>query len=213
MARRKPSYPAGFYVYQLVDPRTCAPFYVGKGQRDRAWHHERDARAGKKTGNVRKNERIAEIVGDGQSVTVEIIRVFDNELDALDLEYLLIEENPTFTNIAAGWAGQRPEVVERRRQRYLRKRADLLERRFEARREALHKYRGADKHRDEIDSWVDGVKSSAIEPVLSLPPPNRIKPIPKPDAEKRCRKRPSKRVRPKSKGHLIDPSRLPSVPF
>ncbi len=35
-----------WYVYELIDPRTKKPFYVGKGKKDRIDQHERDAAKG-----------------------------------------------------------------------------------------------------------------------------------------------------------------------
>lgn len=50
VSSRRP--PPGFYVYRLLDPRTGLVFYVGKGQRFRAWHHQRAAAAGRVHANT-----------------------------------------------------------------------------------------------------------------------------------------------------------------
>lgn len=157
---------AGFYVYCLVDPRTSLPFYVGKGQRDRAWQHEKQFRSGKLTSNPRKCAKIAEIVAAGFGVEVKVVRRFKSEVDALDLEYVMVEESPTLTNIQVGGCGLSPAALERRARRrkeiYLKKRAALIERRYEKHRQELHTARGAEHHREEIDAWVDAVKRGDI---------------------------------------------------
>jgi hypothetical protein len=35
-----------WYVYELIDPRTNRPFYVGKGSGNRIDHHEKEADKG-----------------------------------------------------------------------------------------------------------------------------------------------------------------------
>ncbi len=72
-------YPVGFYVYQLVDPRDDKAFYAGKGQRGRAWDHERNVRSGKPGANPRKNGIIAEIIAAGLSVKIQIVATYDLE--------------------------------------------------------------------------------------------------------------------------------------
>jgi hypothetical protein len=68
-----------YYVYQLTDPRTGRPFYVGKGKNRRAWWHVETARKGRSTGNRAKETRIADIHAAGLEVTVEITEWFDSE--------------------------------------------------------------------------------------------------------------------------------------
>lgn len=169
--------PIGFYVYRLVDPRNGLPFYVGKGQNSRAWQHEKCFRAGKPSGSERKNAKIADIISAGLSVDVEIVGVFDDEVDALDLEFLLVEESPTLTNVMVGGAGtgrlDSPLRAERRRRVYAEKRARLLrerDRRLEAaaksrfteRCKSLYSARGADLHQAEIDAWLETLPSVAV---------------------------------------------------
>lgn len=55
--------PSGFYVYELIDPRTDWVFYVGKGQGRRAWQHEQAVRRGDLSKNARKSAVISEIIG------------------------------------------------------------------------------------------------------------------------------------------------------
>lgn len=189
----EPSGPNGFYVYQLVDPRTSLPFYVGKGQRDRAWQHEKQFRAGKLTSNPRKCAVIAEIVALGLSVEVKIVRRFESEVDALDLEYLMVEENPTLTNIQVGGAGLSPAALERRARRrrelYLAKRAGLLEQQVENKRKKLLAVRGAARYTEEINGWVDSLKDKGA--LLRLGVLNRSGRVSKTDLAKFRASRPT----------------------
>src|SRR5262249_45916088 len=57
----------GFYVYLYVDPRTNEPFYVGKGQGDRALAHLRD------TSESLKVARIKEIQALGLEPRIDIL--------------------------------------------------------------------------------------------------------------------------------------------
>lgn len=97
--------PGGFYVYQLADPRTDLPFYVGKGQRFRAWAHEISVRQGDLKGNARKVAKIQEIIARGDTVMVQIVACYDLESDALDHEFRLVDADPTLTNIMPGGIG------------------------------------------------------------------------------------------------------------
>lgn len=88
-----------FYVYQLVDPRTDAPFYIGKGQKSRAWSHLRG-----KSHNPAVNERTAELASVGEEVRVEIVRRFDTDSEAIDFEATLICATEGLVNVLArGW--------------------------------------------------------------------------------------------------------------
>src|SRR5690348_9647048 len=53
-----------FYVYQLIDPRDGAVFYVGKGSGDRMFQHVRDAKRGR-VSNEAKTRRILDILEGG----------------------------------------------------------------------------------------------------------------------------------------------------
>lgn len=90
-----------FYVYRLIDPRNDETFYVGKGQRDRAWQHQKEA-SRRRTSNPRKVERIRSILFAGFDIEVEIIEEFEIERDALVLEMRLIESLTTLTNMMPG---------------------------------------------------------------------------------------------------------------
>jgi hypothetical protein len=66
----------GWYVYLLTDPRTGTVFYVGKGSGNRAYQHGAEARDRADHPDLQKakHERILDIEGTGQAVTVEILR-------------------------------------------------------------------------------------------------------------------------------------------
>lgn len=90
-----------YYVYDLIDPRDGATFYVGKGQRDRVHHHEIEARAGK---NSSKCIRIREILAAGHSLRHSIISRFDDEAEAYAAEAFRVGEIglANLTNVAPG---------------------------------------------------------------------------------------------------------------
>ncbi len=72
-----------FYVYELVDPRDGAVFYVGKGCGARLHQHEREARRGV---DHPKNDRIREIWGAGFQVEKRVVRWFRTEAAAFECE-------------------------------------------------------------------------------------------------------------------------------
>jgi len=97
-----PSYPSGFYVYLLVDPRTGVPFYCGKGQRGRAWQHAIVVVRGDLSGNSRKVAKIQEILMRGGDVEIQIVAEYELENDALEHEFELVDSMPELTNIMPG---------------------------------------------------------------------------------------------------------------
>lgn len=80
-----------FYVYTLADPRDGAVFYVGKGQRNRAWQHTEHVRRGGKVSNAAKTDRIKEILRSRHEPAVAIVKRFTSENEALRLEAELID--------------------------------------------------------------------------------------------------------------------------
>jgi len=106
----------GFYVYALIDPRDGRAFYIGKGCGKRAHAHVLASRRGAEP-NPEKDLRIREIHDTGAAVVERVLRRFDSEWDALELERRLIHRlRRRLTNIAHGGAAQSGEA---RRQREL----------------------------------------------------------------------------------------------
>lgn len=68
-----------YYVYQLIDPRTHKPFYVGKGKGERMYAHEKEAE-----GKSRhpKCKLIREIKSLGYVIEYKIVKRFDSEEEA-----------------------------------------------------------------------------------------------------------------------------------
>lgn len=93
-----------FYVYELIDPRDGQVFYVGKGKRDRANAHEREALRGK---HSRKCRKIREIIAARHSVTVRKVKYFTSENAAYKFEERHIKSIGlgNLTNVAAGGRG------------------------------------------------------------------------------------------------------------
>lgn len=164
---RKPSrnYPNGFYVYRLIDPRDQRAFYVGKGQGDRAWQHEREVRSDRPSHNAAKCRRIASILAEGLSVQIDIVDEFESEADALACEWELVDADPTLTNVMPGGIGRAESPEARTRRLLARKRLinwirrreykARLKRDEEARTKLFHSIPGAERHRAEIDAWLN----------------------------------------------------------
>lgn len=169
-------FPPGFYVYRLIDPRTCLPFYVGKGQRGRAWRHQWDVERGAKTTNARKDARIRGIIAVGRDVEIEIVACYESEVDALDHEFRLVDADPTLTNVAPGGGGLSPLALEQKAKKLaeLRRRRELfraraMERDDERRREHFLKMRGAVFHEAEIKEWLEHLRQSGIRTIYTAP--------------------------------------------
>jgi hypothetical protein len=168
--------PGGFYVYQLADPRTDLPFYIGKGQSLRAWQHERAVRAGKLAGNARKVAAIQEIIARGLSVQVSILACYDSEADALDHEFRLVDSQPTLTNIVPGGGGG-PLSAEAtaRRMRARRIRLERIRARELVAREAAERQASRERHmaagrseaeRQQIAEWLDSLPETVADKML-----------------------------------------------
>lgn len=202
-----------FYVYQLIDPRTGLPFYVGKGQGDRAWQHQRHVERQIGAHNSRKVDRIREILIAGFNVEVEIVAYYDLESDALDHEYRLVDSMPTLTNVAEGGAGgktltpeQRAKRLAIREKRIAAAKAKELEVRrriyVERKRREFLSDLGGHAHADEINAWADG--GFNIE--VAVPPQEPRAPLEKPahwdqmsqGAQRRWRQKRSKAMRGKT---------------
>ncbi|MGX9981145.1 GIY-YIG nuclease family protein [Methylobacterium fujisawaense] len=159
---RSKRHPPGFYVYRLLDPRTGVAFYVGKGQRFRAWHHQRAVAAGRIAGNARKVRAISDILAAGLDVQIEIVGQYALEADALDHEYRLVDAMPTLTNIMPGGLGaaETPAQIERRRRVREARRETALRaarlRDLERRRTELLTASSDPAYREQVNAWIDG---------------------------------------------------------
>lgn len=94
-----------YYVYRLIDPRTCHTFYVGKGCGDRVFQH---AKAAKEIITENEDEvslkfqTIAEILASGKEVICFIHRWGLSSTAAFEVEAALIDCYPGLTNIQSG---------------------------------------------------------------------------------------------------------------
>lgn len=100
-----------YYVYFLIDPRTCQPFYVGKGYGRRMYSHETEARSGN-WNNKAKCQVIQEIWNMG--LQVEYVKVVQglnkksaNEKEKQFINYYGRQFNNTgiLTNVHVGGNG------------------------------------------------------------------------------------------------------------
>lgn len=92
-----------FYVYELVDPRDGAVFYVGKGKGRRISQHVIDAKAARLR-NPFKDERIREIIQSGHSVIERKVEIGLTEDEAFAAERRQIASYgiDALTNITTG---------------------------------------------------------------------------------------------------------------
>lgn len=95
-----------YYVYELVDPRTGAVFYVGKGKGSRIDQHEVEARQGRVS---RKCDVIREIEAASLAVGKRKVRFFPDEQDAYDFEaeHIATFAAGSLTNIQPGGGASR----------------------------------------------------------------------------------------------------------
>lgn len=72
-----------WYVYELIDPRTDKPFYVGKGTGNRIDHHEREAAKGVCS---KKCKLIRELHKNNLIVVKKKVAIFNDEQEAYAFE-------------------------------------------------------------------------------------------------------------------------------
>ena len=99
-----------YYTYLLTDSLNNKVFYVGKGQGDRAYQHTKEAlRNSSNISNKIKNQKILEIYQNGGKVIERIYERFDDEMEALKQEEVLIDmygiDNLTNFHRSGGKAG------------------------------------------------------------------------------------------------------------
>lgn len=78
-----------YFVYQLVDPLTNLPFYIGKGKNDRAKSH---LWGQSKTNNPRKDQKINELRSKGQEPIIQYLYKNLTNKEAYFLEENLIAQ-------------------------------------------------------------------------------------------------------------------------
>lgn len=78
-----------FYVYQLRIDGDSLPFYVGKGQKKRAWNHFTPAKLKEKS---YKNNTIKQAHREGKQILVEFIKTGLSEVDSWMWEVFWIAE-------------------------------------------------------------------------------------------------------------------------
>lgn len=90
-----------YYVYELIDPLTNKPFYIGKGKEKRAWTHNTFT---SRTNNPYKDRKIKKIQKNGYQPIVNLVSCNLSEEDAYNLEEQLIENIGIdhLTNICLG---------------------------------------------------------------------------------------------------------------
>lgn len=109
---------ARWYVYQLVDPITQVPFYVGKGTGKRMYVHEVEAAKGVCS---RKTRKINELLSLGVGVEKRQVAFFWDEQAAYDHETDLISEIGlhALTNVMPGgqkaWVKRKEQLADRRK--------------------------------------------------------------------------------------------------
>lgn len=83
-----------FYVYELRDPNTLLPFYVGKGKGDRMYRHERAVLTWKnpRVRNPYLFNKIKKIIDQGDRILTQKVFETDDENLAFTKERLLIQE-------------------------------------------------------------------------------------------------------------------------
>lgn len=78
-----------YYVYQLVDPRTNQPFYIGEGKGQRAWSHLNFTSG---CNNPHKDRIIKNIQADGLEVGVDILYTYLSKHQSVLIEEKLIAQ-------------------------------------------------------------------------------------------------------------------------
>jgi hypothetical protein len=87
-----------FYVYELIDPRTSKPFYVGKGTGDRfKEYYKQDSRITSHTRVILEDIKLS-----GQSVEVKIVAKNLSEEEAINFEADLIKKYGRSTKDVGG---------------------------------------------------------------------------------------------------------------
>ena len=107
-----------YYLYQLINPNTKLPFYIGVAKKDRKnsctreQQHIREALAWSKgrkikSANKHKFNTILKILKEHKEVPIKTGPTFENEVDAFNLEVTLIKKygRDNLTNLTDGGEG------------------------------------------------------------------------------------------------------------
>jgi hypothetical protein len=78
-----------YYVYQLIDPRTNLPFYIGEGKGNRAWSHLSFTSG---CNNPHKDRIIKKILRNGLNVKIKIVKKNLTKEESIKHEAFLIEK-------------------------------------------------------------------------------------------------------------------------
>jgi hypothetical protein len=115
-----------YYIYELIDPTTLLPFYVGKGKGKRAQYHIDQNRKGKNTENIHKDNIIRQLLAEGLEPIINYVFWTEDENTAYEHEELLInqygrkwyDKDGILTNVCEGNKPPKPEYTDERRDRY-----------------------------------------------------------------------------------------------
>ena len=146
-----------YYAYLLIDPRTEAAFYAGKGQGSRAWGHQREVERGLPGCNEGKRATIRSILEAGLDVVVDIAQTCATEAEAFALERELISRLDGLTNIHPGWltAPERANRIAERNAAIAQSRDAAAQKARDRRLKKLLEIPGAEKHVGEVRQWFD----------------------------------------------------------
>ena len=93
-----------YYIYFLIDPRDKKVFYIGKGQKERMYAHERIVKVGKSpNNNFTLKNKIKDILDSGNKITYKQVWFSDDEKYIYKMEKFFIKKyKDLLTNIAPG---------------------------------------------------------------------------------------------------------------
>lgn len=99
---------SNYYCYVLKDPENNQPFYVGKGKRDRVFHHQYSCTHGN---NEHKRNKINKILDVSGYYLAEIVFTTSSEVVALQREIELISSIGRVNLVNATDGGELPSFI------------------------------------------------------------------------------------------------------